>query len=102
LDKDGLKCILGIEREISSYYTSIHFIPSQSTPIQNYSNKLLSVWTGGRGEGEGREMHLNSQISSSETEGARTTIVLPLSMDRAEEGSGCLFRIKVGFKLLQL
>jgi hypothetical protein len=34
-----LKCILGIEREISSYYTSIHLIPPQSTPIQDYPNK---------------------------------------------------------------
>jgi hypothetical protein len=39
LDKEGLKCILGIEREISSYYTSIHVISPQSTPIQDYSNK---------------------------------------------------------------
>jgi hypothetical protein len=33
LDKEGLKWILGIEREISSYYTSIHVIPPQSIPI---------------------------------------------------------------------
>jgi hypothetical protein len=39
----GLKCILGIEREISSYYTSIHLIPPQSTPIQNYPNKPYRI-----------------------------------------------------------
>jgi hypothetical protein len=44
-DWSGLKCILGIEREISSYYTSIHLIPPQSTPIQDYPNKPLGVCT---------------------------------------------------------
>jgi hypothetical protein len=39
VDKEGLKCILGIESKISSYYTSIHFIPPQSTLIQDYLNK---------------------------------------------------------------
>jgi hypothetical protein len=40
-DWSGLKSILGIESEISSYYTSIHLIPSQSTPIQDYPNKAV-------------------------------------------------------------
>lgn len=40
-DKEGLKCILDIEREISLYYTSIHLIPLQFTSIQDYSNKPL-------------------------------------------------------------
>jgi hypothetical protein len=45
-DGSGLNCILGIEREISSYYTSIHLIPPQYTLIQYYPNKPL---VGGRG-----------------------------------------------------
>jgi hypothetical protein len=39
LDKEGLKCILEIERKISSHYTSIHLIPLQSTSIQDYPNR---------------------------------------------------------------
>jgi hypothetical protein len=39
-----LKCILEIEREISSYYTLIHLIPLQSTPIQDYPNKPAAVF----------------------------------------------------------
>lgn len=43
IDWSGLRCILEIETEISSYYTPIHLISSQFTPIQDYPNKPLGA-----------------------------------------------------------